>query len=1038
MNAVKPERATQNRVVKLFTEELGYTYLGDWQKRENNSNIEEKLLTDYLTGAGYTPAQISKAILKLKEEANRANTSLYDKNKAVYSLLYYGTGAKTEVGKNTDQVHFINWAEPEKNHFCIAEEVTLKGGENTRRPDLVLYINGLAIAVIELKKSTVSIGEGIRQLISNQKKEFNEWFFSTVQMAIAGSDSEGLKYGTINTEEKYYLTWKEDIEDNSRNKLDKYLLKLCNKKRLLEILYDFVLFDGGIKKLPRFHQYFGIKAAQDHVKRKEGGIIWHTQGSGKSIVMVLLAKWILENNPHARVAIVTDRTELDNQIVGVFNDAGETIHKSTSGRDLIHQLSQTKPRLISSLVHKFGKKQVNDFDEFIRDLEAQPSPAVGEIFIFVDECHRTQSGKLHRTMKAILPQATFIGFTGTPLLKADEKNSREVFGNYIHTYKFNEAVEDGIVLDLVYEARDIDQNLGSETKIDAWFDAKTKGLNDWQKAKLRQKWGTMQKVLSSRSRMDRVVSDIIFDFSVKPRLSDDRGTAILVASSIYEACKYYDLFQKTAFKNKSAIITSYNPQARDISTEDTGTDSATDKEFIYNTYTELLKNVGAQGNKTKTEIYEEQAKKDFKEKPGQMKLLIVVNKLLTGFDAPSCTYIYLDKNLQDHGLFQAICRTNRLDGEDKNFGYIVDYKDLFRQVKDAIGVYTSELAQDNQTIDPQILLKDRLSIAKEQLEDAFEAVFLICEPVAPPRESQDYIDYFCGNTEIPTDIEERAFLRNGLYQAIAVLIRAFAQIANDLDTVGYSRTEAQNIKQKVNDYKNIREVVRHASGEYLELKPYEADMRHLIDTYIEADEPRKISEFDKLPLIDLIVKTSIHEAVDHLPTGIRENKKSVAETIENNVRRVIVQEQINDPAYYREMSKLLDELIAERKREAIAYEELLQKYAELAQKIKQGKADDTPAELDSSGKLALYNNLKIPSSQTPNIAKEKPTTYQTGKDFALELALKIDATVKQVRPDGWRGERPRENIIKQALFDILQDGSEVERIFIIIENQSEY
>lgn len=1025
MKVAKPERETQNRVIKLFCQELGYQYLGNWEKRENNSNIEEEYLTNYLRQSlieanpnheiATINYQISQAITKLKQIANQPHTSLYERNKAVYNLLYYGTGIKREIGAHTQQIHFINWQQPEKNHFAIAEEVTLKGNKE-RRPDLVLYINGIAIGIIELKKSTVSIGDGIRQNISNQSPEFNQWFFSTIQLLFAGNDSEGLKYGTIDTPEKYYLTWKENIEDNSQIKLDKYLLKLCQKERILEIIHDFIIFDGGIKKNPRFHQYFGIKSAQNYVKRKEGGIIWHTQGSGKSIVMVLLAKWILENNPHARVAIITDRTELDQQIKAVFNDVGENIHQSSSGKDLIYQLSQPAPRLLCSLIHKFGARQESNFEEFIQDLEAKPTPAVGELFIFVDECHRTQSGKLHRIMKAILPNAIFIGFTGTPLLKADEKNSREVFGNYIHTYKFNEAVNDGIVLDLVYEARDIDQELGSPSKIDQWFEAKTKGLNEWQKAKLRQKWGTMQKVLSSKSRISRVVNDIVFDFSIKPRLSEDRGTAILVASSIYEACKYYQLFQQTAFKNKCAVITSYNPQTRDITKEDTGADTETDKEYIYNTYQELLKNITPQPNKNKTETYEETAKKLFKDAPTQMKLLIVVNKLLTGFDAPSCTYIYLDKNLQDHGLFQAICRTNRLDGEDKTFGYIVDYKDLFRKVKDAIGVYTSELSTEDVKIDPQILLKDRLSLAKERLENTLEAIFYLCEPVTPPQAVQDYINYFCGNTEIPQELENTAFKRNAFYQTVANLIRAFSQIANEMETAGYTNQEAIDIKQKVANYVEIRDIIRRASGEYLDCKPFEADMRHLIDNYIEAKEPRKISQFDELPLVDLIIQTNIYETIENLPTGIKRDRRSVAETIENNMRRIIVQEQLNDPAYYEKMSELLDQIIAERKQEAISYEELLKKYANLAQKVRQGKEDDTPTSLNTPGKLALYNNL----------------------EQNLELALAIDAKIKEVRPDAWRGEKSRESVIKRALFSLLQDNNEVERIFIIIQNQPEY
>src|SRR6185437_4008558 len=329
-----------------------------------------------------------------------------------------------------------------------------------------LYINGIAVAVIELKNSRVSIGDGIRQLLSNQQPAFNAWFFSTVQFVFAGNDSEGLQYGTINTPEKFFLKWKEDEADDSRYKLDKYLLKMCRKDRLIELIHDFVLFDGGIKKVPRVHQYFGIKAAQQHAHQRKGGIIWHTQGSGKSIVMVLLAKWLLQDNPHARVVVITDRDELDKQIERVFHDAGEKIYRTSSGRDLMHQLSQAAPRLLCSLVHKFGRRDVDDFDQFIADLQGQPSATMGEVFVFVDECHRTQSGKLHKVMKAMMPNAVFVGFTGTPLLKKDKQTSLEVFGGYIHTYKFSEAVQDEVVLDLVYEARDIDKKLGSTDKID--------------------------------------------------------------------------------------------------------------------------------------------------------------------------------------------------------------------------------------------------------------------------------------------------------------------------------------------------------------------------------------------------------------------------------------------------------------------------------------------------------------------------------------------------------------------------------------------
>lgn len=994
----KPERFTQNRIIQLFQEELGYKYLGNWEDREGNSNIEESLLTKFLLKQGYDSLSIERAIYELKTSGNKSTNSLYANNKATYHLIRYGINVKTEAGKNFTNVPIIDWEDPLNNDFYLAEEVTISGNRE-KRPDIVIYINGIAIGVLELKRSTVSINDGIRQSLVNQQAEFIQSFFTTVQFIFAGNDTEGLKYGTIGTPEKYFLKWKEDEDDNSRLILDKYLIKICNKERFIELIHDFVLFDGGQKKLPRVHQYFGIKAAQKHINRYEGGIIWHTQGSGKSIVMVLLAKWILENNPKARVIILTDRDELDKQIERVFIDADEKIHRTSSGDDLMEKLAKASPRLICTLIHKFRRGETEDFSQFIQELESQSSKAIGELFVFVDECHRTQSGRLHRTMKAILPSAVFIGFTGTPLLKLDKQTSNEVFGKYIHTYKFNEGVYDKVILDLVYEARDIDQRLSSQTKIDEWFDIKTRGLNDFQKSELKKKWGTMQKVLSSKSRMSKIVSDIVFDFNTKERLTSKKGNAILVASSIPEACKYYEIFLSTELKNKCAIITSYNPQTRDITLEDTGTNTETEKEFIYKLYTDILKDVQVQAGKSQTETYEDWAKKMFREEPANMKLLIVVSKLLTGFDAPPCSYLYIDKSLQDHGLFQAICRVNRLDGEDKMFGYIIDYKDLFKKVEDAVSVYTSELDYDEfgkKEVD--ILLQDRLKIGKQKLDEALEEIALLCEPVPNPRDIMAFIRFFCGNSEIAEDLKAKEPLRNSLYKQTVSLIRAYANIADEMDRAGYSPKEVQYINKEIDAYLKLREEIRKASGESLDMKTYEADMRHLIDTYIQAEDSVKISPFDDIPILEIIEKLGVEEAIETFPTGIKKNQTAVAETVENNVRRKIIKEHLIDPAFFESMSVLLDEIIKLRKNKAISYEEYLVKISLLIKQVQEGKPDGTPDRIRTSAQKAFYNNF--------------------GKN--PELALIVDQAIKQSKLDSFRGNRSKELLIKEAIYKALQ------------------
>ena len=725
------EKATQKRVIKLFAQELGYTYLGDFTERKN-SNIETELLTKFLTRKGYSPVLISRALKELQDAAGDQSVNLYDLNEQTYKKLRYGVKVSESVGQHKVTVQFVDWEHPLENDFYIAEEVTIKH----KRPDLVLYINGIAFAVIELKRSTVSMSEGIRQNLTNQRPDMIMQFFATIGLVLAGNDSEGARYGTTGTPEKYYLSWKED--PNAKDevsvavraqiekyplRLDKNLISLCRKERLVELLHNFIVFDSGVKKTCRPNQFFGNMAARDFVRRHEGGIIWHTQGSGKSLTMVWLSKWIKENISDSRILIITDRDELDVQIEQVFAGVNESIVRIRRGSELIQKINDTSPVMMCSLIHKFGKKNrsksgESDYTGFIEELKRSLPENFfpkGDFYVFVDECHRTQSGKLHKAMETILPNATFIGFTGTPLMKKDKETSLEVFGPYIHRYKFDEAVRDKVVLDLRYEAREVEQNVVQQDRIDAWKKTKTRGLTGVAKAKLKQRWGNLQKMFSSKARLGQIVADIVFDMETKPRLHDGRGNAMLVAGSIYQACKFYELFQETELQGKCAIVTSYEPAVGDIRTETVGDDGETEAVEQYEIYMKML------GGKD-PKAFEKEVKEKFIKQPEQMKLLIVVDKLLTGFDAPPATYLYIDKSMRDHGLFQAICRVNRLDGEDKEFGYIIDYKDLFRSLENAVADYTSEAFDCYDKEDVSGLLTDRLDKAKEQLEDSLEAL----------------------------------------------------------------------------------------------------------------------------------------------------------------------------------------------------------------------------------------------------------------------------------------------------------------------------
>ena len=1013
------EKKTQDRVVALFRDRLGYECLGNWIDRPGNANIEPDLVRAWLRKRRVGEPLIERALFALEKAAGDTSKSLYDRNHAVYQMLRYGVKVRPEAGKNAVTVWLIDWKHPENNHFALAEEVAVAVADpkaHGKRPDVVLYVNGIALAVLELKRSTVSVAEGIRQNLDNQKTEFIQPFFSTIQWVMAGNDTEGLRYATIETPERQYVTWVEDGGGYSGepNLLDRQLLQTGGKVRFLELIHDYVVFDAGVKKICRQNQYFGVKAAQEFIRRREGGIIWHTQGSGKSLTMVWLAKWIRENCPGARVLIVTDRTELDEQIEKVFLGVDEAIYRTSSGADLLDTLNRTEQSLICALVQKFGGKNGGEqegdagakaFIEAIRKIPPDFS-AKGDIHVFVDECHRTQSGELHRAMKGLLPNALFIGFTGTPLLKTDKAKSIEVFGRYIHTYKFDQAVREGVVLDLRYEARDIDQAITSQTKIDEWFEAKTRGLNDLAKAQLKQKWGTMQRVLSSQSRLGKIVADIVLDMNRRPRLADGHGNAMLVAGSIYEACKFHELFAKSELKGKCAVVTSYAPNVSDVKGETTG-EGETEIAFKYEVYRQMLADwfdEPAERAIHRVEEFERQAKKRFVEQPGQLKLLIVVDKLLTGFDAPPATYLYIDKKMTDHGLFQAICRVNRLHGEDKKYGYIVDYKDLFKPLEGAVRDYTSGAFDAYDREDVQGLLKDRLAEARKDLEEAREAVRALCEPVEPPKDSAAYLRYFCaaesGNAEQLKDNEPK---RVKLYKFAAALLRAFAALANELQEAGYAPEEVERLKREVDHYGKVRDEVRLASGDYLDLKAYEPAMRFLIDTYIRAEESEKISAFDDLSLIQLIVDRGA-EAVNSLPKGIRGNEGAVAETIENNVRRLIIKESPVDPAYYEKMSKLLDALIAERRRGALSYKEYLERIAKLTKDATRpgGGADRYPGGINTPGKRALYNNL--------------------GTDATLAMA--IDEALQTSRQDGWRGNLMKTRRVRAAIKSVLASHAE--------------
>ena len=782
-----------------------------------------------------------------------------------------------------------------------------------------------------------------------------------------------------------------------------------------------------------------VRAAQERLRRREGGIIWHTQGSGKSLTMVWLARWIYENIPNPRVLIITDRTELDKQIKDVFRGMGESIRRARSGADLLSALNDGSEWLIASLIHKIGASDDADTDAYIADLRRnmralnRPNDV---LFVFVDECHRTQSGKLHRAMKALLPDATFIGFTGTPLLRADKPRSVETFGKYIHTYKYDEAVADGVVLDLRYEARDIDQNLNSQAEIDAWFEDKTQGLTDLAKAQLKQRWGTMQSLHSAQGRLRRIAEDIAMDMETRDRLQSGAGNALLVTDSIYSACRVFEIFQDTELKGKCAVVTSYRPTASGTSGESTG--GPPELRTQYGIYRRMLADHfdepedAAMG---KADLFESQVKELFLDHPERMKLLIVVDKLLTGFDAPPATYLYIDKPMRDHALFQAVCRVNRLDSDDKEHGYIIDYRDLFNSLQHAMSDYTGGAFDDYDPGDVQGLLKDRLRHGKAHLDEARELIKAMCEPVQPPFDTAAYIRYFCDDSG---GAERR---RLNLYRLTAAFIRAYAGIANEMAQAGYSEDEARAIRDEVAHYEAARQEVKLASGDYIDLKMYEPAMRHLLDTYISAEASESLSTFENMTLVEMLAQSG-GSAIDILPDGISGEPDAASETIENNIRRVIVDKRALNPAYYASMSSLLDILVQQRRQHAIDYEEYLRRVVDIAKRIG-GQGQDYPRRIATPGLRAVYDNLPAspPRDGEDSEIRDDAETYSDdgGEDWRERTAIALDAAIRTSARDDWRGNIFKERAVESAIRETLSDRPELAaEIFEIAKAQSDY
>lgn len=934
------ESKIQQNSINLL-QSLGYKFIN----REENLKLRggktsEVLFREILTqklgeinsyeykGKRYKFSQSS--VLKAVDELAGVslNEGLMVANERITNLLLLGTSLEENLEDGTRRsfsFKFIDFENLQNNDFYVTEEFEVSRAnqgeaQKHRRPDLVLFINGIPIVVIELKKSSVSFENGIKQLEKEQGKDEIAHLFKYIQLTIAANGS-GARYGTTGTAFKFYSVWKEQDEAKAKESLkslingrevsalDMTLFALLSKDRLLRLVRHYIVFDKKMKKVCRYQQFFAIEETLKRVSAKEdgaraGGLIWHTQGSGKSLTMVMLTKLLKQIYINSKIIVVTDRIDLDGQIHETFENTDTTAGRASSGSDLIEKL-QSGVSVITTLVHKFEK--VKNQKVVIRD---------GDIFVLVDESHRTQGGDLHKAMKKALPLACYIGFTGTPLLKR-EKNSFAKFGGEIHRYTIDDAVKDGAVLPLLYEGRYVGQEVLDPEGLTRKFDLISRELGDEAKRDLQQKWARFERVASSEQRLELIAVDI--NEHIKKTLKKSGFKAMLATQRKYDAIKYHEIFEEFG-EIKSAYVISSN-EHEEL--------EGGHKEYVVKAWQETIKGYGSE------EAYLKYVKDEFIY-GDEIDLLIVVDKLLTGFDAPRASTLYIDKQLKEHNLLQAIARVNRLyDGKD--YGYIIDYRGLLGELDQALTSYASLSGFDPEDITGAVIdVRSEIIKAKTyytHLDDLFSGV-----------KFKDDLESYVAVLE---DVQKRDDFKEWLSQfARAFKLALSSEKIYDI----LSEEEIKAYKQRVKFYNELRKAVQLRYHEACDFGKYEVQMQKLLDTYVSAKE---VNELTKLVNI---FETEFDDEVQRV-----EGKNAKADTIISAVSAVVKEKMDSNPAFYKSIAQQIQDIIDEYKAKRLSEEEKLTK-AKLLKNLITGalkpNEDRYPKEFNANKILfAIFDNL---------------------------------------------------------------------------------
>jgi type I restriction enzyme, R subunit len=946
-------------------------------------------------------------------------------NEQIFDLLTLGKSLEQTIegNKKSYSIKYIDWDNPANNVFHVADEFEVErtASHETRRPDNVLFVNGIPLAVVECKRPDEkdAVEVGISQQLRNQRNDEIPLLFVFSQLLLSVCQNCG-KYATAGTAKKFWSAWKEEHAGDldvmlaklintplspvqqqrmfesrppktekrmrelaaSGHRLpspqDRALYCLLRPERLLELTYRYTLFDKNVKKVARYQQYFAIRETMALVtkakgdEKRPGGVIWHTTGSGKSLTMVMLAKAVsLEptiKNP--RVVIVTDRVDLDSQIYKTFLACRKTVEKARSGEHLVELVTQGKADIITTIIDKF-ESAANAHG--LRDEGSN-------VFVLVDESHRSQYGLAHAKMRQVFPNACFIGFTGTPLLKSD-KSTATKFGGFIHSYPMRQAVEDGAVTPILYEGR-MSELHGDQKAIDKWFDRITKDLSDAQKTDLKKRFRREEELTKTSERLYEVAFDIATHFCENFKGSKFKGQFAVSGKAI--ALKYHQLFAEIAKEHPTRKVTTRIIISPPDTREDNETIEEQDIPEIQAFWKAMMDEFGSEKK------YLDGIIEAFEKKP-EPEIIICVDKLLTGFDAPCNTVLYIDKRLKDHNILQAIARVNRLfDGKD--FGLVVDYRGIFGELDKAVKQYDALSGFDDEDIEGTFTPVDK-EVAK--LNERHTNVWAVFSGVTNRKDLEQMQQWLR-----PEDV------RHDFYDTLN-------QFAKTLQiSIGsakfHEETPQATVEKYVEDlkyFRNLRATVKQRYNEAVDYQEYEDQIRNMVDKYIGADEVKQI-----IQPVNIFQVNNLAQELE----GV-EGTAAKADFIASRVKRTCTERMEEDPVLYQKLSQVIDEAIKAYLDKRMTEEEYLQTMLDAWKEAQEQGSSKVPSELQGHPDAKAYFRLLLDGFGKTAGADQRNDLAA----IAAETALKAMKVIEEKKIRDWTGNRDIENAMTNELEDLL-------------------